>query len=107
MKKDLDSILVGFVNTQSFYYDEKNDNKIGISKEIPKIFGSYNELKKMLQSKSFYKGLRKTSVFRIDFIDFMNKLGDLDNNKDLMIEDNKINIHFPPLIEKLKYRKNF
>ncbi|MGV0919903.1 KAP family P-loop NTPase fold protein [Empedobacter falsenii] len=110
MKKDLDSILVGFVNTQSFYYDEKNDNKIGISKEIPKIFGSYNELKKLLQSKSFYTQLKNPSFFRIDFIDFMNKLGDLDNNKELMIEDNKINIDFPPLIEKLensKYRKNF
>lgn len=105
MKRDLDNILVYFLQPQSFYYKSNNQNKIFISGEIPNIFGSYNNLKSLLESKAFIKSIENESLFRKDFIKIMNQFGDLDSDSQVGITDQQLNSTFPPLIEKLEKSK--
>lgn len=92
MINHLDDFLVIFVSTQSFYGNEKNDNKLGIHDIATTVFGSLQNFIDFLKSENV---VSKQSVFLEEFTKFAEEV--VKQNK--MIEFDFV---YPPANQKLK-----
>lgn len=97
MLRDLDTFLVDFIQPQSFYKENTEDNKIGIGNGVrDNIFGSFDNFYEFIKKDGFPESLLKPSEFLDEFSEFLEKCKE--NDFGLVTFDFK----YLPVLEKIQ-----